>query len=212
MAYAVNDIIRLRIVNTYPAAVKVFMNILHFKVTANGGAGLTPTQLAKAIGDDIGPEMTAVMSTAFVHRGIDIQKIYPAPPGLQEIYTGATAVGLLAGDVLPLTVQGLTSWKASNLPNYYNGRNYWPGATEAVNDAADLPTTAHITKLQALADKFYPGAFKTYTVGADSTEIRYGVWKPGLAALAIGLSNTASTQWATIRKRGNRGKHGLPPY
>lgn len=212
MSYAVNDIIRVRIVSAYAAAVKTFFNVLHCKVTANGGAGLTPAQLAGQIDAQVGALLPALQSTAFRYRGLDIQKIAPSPPGLQVISTAAAAAGTLTGDILPLTVQGLTSWKASILPSYYNGRNYWAGATEAVNDAADLPSAGYVANLQALASSFAPGAFLTYTVGADSTEVRWGVWKPGIAALAIGLSYTASPQWATIRKRGNRGKHTLPPY
>jgi hypothetical protein len=211
MPYAVNDIVQTRFVNTQ--AEQAAYNILHVKVTAQVLAGATEQEIADNQSLAWGAFYRNAMVNSATYIGVGMKKISPGGPGFETVSKVNTGVGMVAGDMLPRQIAGLTTLVSTLAGRSGRGRMYIPFPGEASNDVNSTPTAGYL----ALLDAFCLAWKATYVIASivnpgASTTIRYGIFSKVLGAINLAANAVCKDAWATQRRRGTFGRANLPPF
>lgn len=194
---AVGDVLEMKIYNKLNDQVAV--NVVHFKVSSLGGAGINDNLIALGFGAGVAPLYKAWMPATALHLGVRVQIISPGVVPVHQRSTIDAGVGARAADGLAPQLCLLTAKKSALAKPRNRGRIYYPFFAEDQNAANGTPSAGAITLADAASAYLFTN--KTFTVGADSVTCVPVLWqRAGLTAVNI-ESFAARDRWATQRRR-----------
>jgi hypothetical protein len=139
-----------------------------------------------------------------------VQTTFPKP--IPVVNASLTAVGGVAGDVLPYQICGIFTKFTNNGGRIGRGRFYVAFPSEGLNTAAGQPSAAYLTLLGTLASNFCTQA--TITGGSGTCVLNPILYHYGAPPFPTPITGfRANPKWATQRRRGDYGKTNLiPPF
>jgi hypothetical protein len=181
------------------------INVLHFRVSAKGGAGLTDLALASELSDVAAPIYQAWFTAQCEFLGASVQIVSRSPHPVAQAANDGAGAGAVAGDTLPSQVAYLIAKRTAIAGRKYRGRVYLPFWPESMNDVNGLPTAGAQAAAQDFALQFF--ATETYTVGGDSTTLVPVIWTGSEVGAVTITTWQGRAAWATQRRRSkvNRG-------
>lgn len=205
----VGDIIQARI--RLRATSQLAMNVLHYRVIAVAGGGLSVSQMAQ----DIGLQFYAVykfwMPANADYHSTQVQNLtFPASVQAQD---DLILPGIAAGNMVPRQVSGLISLSTNTAGRRERGRIYVGFPSSAYVDANGELTAAGLVILSNIASVVGPGL--VVTAGAASTNLQLVIRHPdvpGPPPIVNGSDVTtvrAEEGLATQRRRGDFGRPNI---
>jgi len=205
---AINEVIEQKVFSTFGEQLAV--NTLHFLVTAITGVGATDAEIAVNHETIYAPLTKGVMSSAALYYGLQVQKIFPAPPRVAAATVLLQGVGLVAGDPLPKQVCGILTKRTAFAGRTFRGRIYLPFPSETDNAVDSTPTPGYLANLA-----FWVIALQgnILTAGAGGTNtLRHILFHRATGGFDFVTSAVARDKWATQRRRGAYGRPNVPPF
>lgn len=181
------------------------INVLHYRVRAKAGAGLTDAAVAGLMSSVIGPLYKAYLPTVARYEGCRIQVVWPLPVQVAVPDTSGAGVGTIATDPLPSQAAMLAK-KATTLAGRRNrGRIYLPFWGESQSDATGKPSAAAIALAATLLTAELVETI--YGPGADTVTLTPILWRKGGPDYQDVVQVIIRSAWATQRRRSliNRG-------
>lgn len=205
----VNDVYRARVYCTLQNQTAI--NVLHWRVSGIGGAGLSDQDMADKLSADLAPFYKALISSGATYWGLSLQRISPGPIPI-EVHT-INAQGIGTGDLtrMPKQVCGYFNRKTTFAGRSEIARTYVPFPGEDDNgDATAAPTAGYMTRLGALAGHLI-GTIVLGT-GGDTVSIIPVIWHRTTSSSTVIVTAQAKQRWATQRRRGDFGRPNNPPF
>lgn len=205
----INDILEVR--HYCVEGPQTAINVLHARVTALGGGGLTQQQIAASAGIAIGNFYRACLNNTAVYYGVGVQKVAPLPRLASEYSSGGSGGGTGGADPLPYQVCGFIKKFTILAGRHGLGRMYVAFPPRQAQAAAiENPTPAYQANVAVLST-FVTGSI-TYTVGGASTSLDYGLYDVKNKVFTSTIGAVMIPKWATQRRRGDYGRVNAPPF
>jgi len=183
------------------------INVLHYSVTTLGGTGASDFEIGQAMAAALPTTYKALLSASASYRGLGIRKILPTL-SIETYNVTAQGAGGVAGEALPKQISGLITLRTTVPGRAFRGRVYVPFPGEGDNDTDQTPTAGYITRLGNFAGTL----ITTVTAGgANSNQLRLGVFHRVGGAITVCNDTTARDRWATQRRRGDYGRTNILP-
>jgi hypothetical protein len=185
------------------------LNVMHLKVTAITGTGLTLQQLCTLFEAAWGPVIKPALPNAWSFHGIKCRSVFPIPTAVVTSAAVAGAGTLGAGDLLPPQTAAVITIRASTAPPRTRGRLYLPPATEAENFSTGVPTAAYATIVGGITT--YLTAAHTYTAGGDSATCSFVIYHRKVPQTAYPVTSASMRGfWGTQRRRSAINRNDVP--
>ncbi len=191
---------------------QVAMNVRAYRVSAVGGAGLTFGQVLTFMGGIFPALYKPCLANNSTYSGCGIRGYKGTALGLAAPAYDSTGFGAGTGGALamPSGACGLIHLGSNTAGRIGRGRIYVPFPSASFATAAEIPTGAYITALNALGTQmvttFVP------TVGADSLTLVPVILQKGTLNVIDIVSFTSKQLWATQRRRSDFGRSNALPF
>ena len=189
-------------------------NVLHYEVTAIGGAGgMNLTQIASAMSANVATAYKGWMATVSTYSGLTVQNLTPP---ITTAFVGTTGAGIGTGGTVSMArqVSGLIQTKTALGGRANHGRVYVGFPTTTFQTAEGELTGAGTAALALVALALGPNV--ALAVGPLATTLTLAVRHPNTPGPIIVpvwtrvISLQATALLATQRRRGDFGATNLP--
>lgn len=215
----VGELVKCRVwCNTAAGNGQASVNTIWFTVAATGSPPATDQDVADTLDGLIHAQMKGLLSAIATYRGVQAQIYSSVTPYLAffvDVFQNANAgAGTVAGNILPPQSCGLISFSTARSGAGFRGRWYQPFPGAADDSGGGSPSAGYITRLAALAGNVSIGLAPAIG-GRTATLVRaivHGKNKGGVIpppTPVVGAS--ASSNWATQRRRGDFGRQNKSP-
>lgn len=198
----VNDIWRLRAFCGLQNQTAI--NVLHFRVVASTGGGVTDQFAVTTLSLLLEDEYKALLCSAATFKGLNLQRVSPTPATAPVSEVGNSGPGLVTGDPLPKQVCGVITFKTAFAGRKFRGRIYSPFPSETDNDADSTPINTYVTRLATLGTQFISEI--QLNDGTNTSNIRFGVFHRATTTIDNIVTRFANDRWGTQRRRGDYGR------
>jgi len=205
---AVGDILKMRTV-CWRTGIHLGINVYHWVVLSETGAGVTMKEYATAFDTLIKTDIRACLSVNANYRGVGFQKIAPGAVGAEANSVAGAGAGTETGDVLQ-TQSGMFKKLTNFAGRKYRGRTYIPFPSESFNDSAGNPTSAYTTLLAVLAADI--DILQTIVGAGGTATIFQVIWHRATASYTALTAMNVQLLWGTQRRRQQRGKLLTLPF
>lgn len=211
---AVGDLLEVRVVCYTPS--QIALNVLHYEVTAQVGAGATLASIAASFAAGCSLLYRALMPSVASFRGIGVRNLM-APRTIEFTDAASDGVGSVGADLAPTQTSYILAMSGTLAGRSNTGHSY-PGFPSADYLTATGGMTAPgLAALTALATfLFTPGP---QGAGADLATLVLATRHPDVIVATVHLpqwtrvfSLRPAPIWATQRRRGQFGRQNIPPF
>lgn len=201
-----NDVWLVRFVNSMQLVGQnrvVAYNLLHYRVSAEAGTGVLPSQVALSMEAFIAPTYRALFAPAAEHLGTLATKIFPLPSGATAGNTGLAGPGTRAPlEQQPAMNCGIITKRTANAGRKFRGRVYAPFPLEDDNLPNGTTSGIYAGLLLNLADALI--LTRTIGIGPNTADLTpclfHGPVGPPPRFTDLTAMQTR-TYWAIQRKR-----------
>lgn len=167
------------------------------------------------ISDGMAAVLKPLMTGGAEYLGVVMYRpdIIPLPAALYS--TQGAGVGTAGTVPMATQVTGLITLRTALAGRANRGRKYvpFPDAADSVGSINPIPSTSYKTRLDALADKFGPGADFEDPANPGTFVNLSGIIVAANGTIRGDVTSTVQRRlWATQRRRGAYGKSNLPPF
>lgn len=175
------------------------INVLHYRCSAIGGAGLTDQDLCTTMSAIVAPLYKAYLPTAARYEGLRLQLVWPPPVPVAVTSFSGNGAGGIATDPLPSQATMLSRKNTSLAGRRNRGRIYLPFWCESQSGTDGKPSAAAITLAGTLLAQLL--TTQAYAIGGDSVTLVPVLWRRGGPDYQAITSFTTRNAWATQRRR-----------
>lgn len=204
----VADVPLIRIVCKDPTGGEC-INVLHYLVTAIGGAPATDADLASAFDTACEASIKAALNSGWTYDGVEcsIQNRVPLPLTQKNNVSAGAGAGI--GTPAPSQVCGILSWGSLLSGRKFRGRTYVGGVSAGNTTSTGLPTNAYQALLTTLGNAII--GFTNVAIGGRTATIALALWHKATRTTTLITTGSIPVKFATQRRRGLYGKNRTPP-
>jgi len=191
---------------------QVALNILGYRVSSQGGAGITLVDFLTFMDTLLQPVYQAAMIDTATYYGVTAQA-YRSTLGwsIVETRNANAGAGTVNGDPLPMQTCGLITKINTKAGRKNRGRIYVPFPGEADSTVNGVPSAGYVLKLRDIGNILCVD--QLVAVGADNCLMTPVLGNLETGPLADVSAHVDRTKWATQRRRGEYGRPNvIPPF
>lgn len=202
-----NDILEVKVY--CQAAEQLAINILHFHVLPPGTGPITDKEIAAHLDANLVAFYIAIMAPTASYIGLTVQVVGGSTPKPYVVSNVHTAVGTVAGDLMPRQTAGLVTKLTNGIGRSNRGRIYLPFPGEADNQSTGIPTAGYVARMTNLTN-YLTSAITA--VGAGGNAKLQIILRHRLTGLYTDMNGVRNNQkWGTQRRRGSYGRPNTLP-
>jgi hypothetical protein len=204
----VNEIYKVQLVCTFGEQTSI--NRSWWQVKSVTGLLPSDQNFADRLAGTLALDFKLALSASATYRGVSVQKVYPLPAydfvtSLINQGPGGTPL-----NPLPRQVSGFIQLLTGFAGKRYKGRMYMPFPAAGSSGTDAHPTAPYLAALAAIANWFCTDL--TVTAGIETAVLRAGLWHQTQPSLIPFIDNVENPEWATQRRRGDKGRPNSPPF
>lgn len=204
---ALGDVYRLRTCVTCQQQNGI--NITHWQVTQQDGAGASAGQIAAALENLLAPLYKAALPVGASWYGVDVQRILPAPAQVAFPRITLTGAGLLTGGVLPGQNAALVRFSTGVAKRTGRGRLYFPFIPSLQISAIGTLLAAYETLVSTVGAAYVNPIIVAAGPNQSTLQLCLLNRKTNITSL-VQTGNTSQNVWSQRRREFGRRPDILP--
>ncbi len=189
---------------------QVLINILHYRVTAIGGAGASDQDLAIQLSLVMAPRYKAIITPNIQYWGVSAQVIKPAV--LSPVTASSGRAGGLAGSPpVPMVAAPVVTWRTGLAGRAFRGRSYIGGMSSTLFNPDGEVTPTGIGILGSWAGELLNFTNVNGVGGGDTATVELVLYHRLLGTASTITNFNVSGKVGRQKRRGSYGKLNNAP-